>query len=139
MTMLYPPICFSHKRGPITTHDSTSRSLERRSAHRYAIFADAYFAWQEGEGQYSRGIGSTRNISDRGAFIQAVRIPPVGSGISVVLILPSIRGYTPKKSQLRGRGTVVRVVVSEGFVVEVSFRILRAEPIDVNSDFGLFC
>jgi len=48
-------------------------------------------------------------------------------------------GYAPRKSQLRGRGTVVRLVPSEGFVVDVSFRILRAGPVEVNADFGLMC
>lgn len=132
-------ICFSYKRGPITTHDCNSRSQERRSAHRYSVSADAYFAWQEREGPHFRGAGSTRNISQRGAFIQTPSAPPVGSEISVVLTLPSMSGYTPRKSQLRGRGTVVRVVPSEGFVVDVSFRILRAAPVEVNANSGLMC
>jgi hypothetical protein len=63
----------------------------------------------------------------------------VGSDISVVLTLPSMTGYTPKKSQLRGRGTVVRVVPDEGFVVDVSFRILRSERAGVDAGFGLTC
>jgi len=101
------------------------------------VSADAYFAWQEGEGKFFNGTGSTRDISDHGAFIQAVRTPPVGSDISVVLTLPNITGHATRKSQLRGRGTVVRVVPDNGFVVDVSFRILRAEPVDARAGFGL--
>ena len=124
---------------PYTTEDSNCRSEERRSARRYLVSADAYFAWQEGEGRNLNGTGSTRDISDHGAFIQAVRTPAVGSNISVVLTLPNITGHATRKSQLRGRGTVVRVVADTGFVVDVSFRILRAEPIDTRAGFGLVC
>ena len=103
------------------------------------VSADAYYAWQDREGRYFKGTGSTRDISNRGAFIQALSTPPVGSDISVVLTLPSMMSYTPKKSQLRGRGTVVRVVPEQGFVVDVSFRILRTESADMNAGFGLIC
>ena len=55
----------------------------------------------------------------------------------LTLTLSVMTGYTPKRSQLRGRGTVVRVVPDEGFVADARFGILRAERAGMKADPGL--
>ncbi len=120
------PFCFSYRRGPITTKDQKRHSQERRCTKRYLIFAKAYFEWQEAAGKYLTGTGATRDISARGVFIRSRQSPPLGTDIVVVVTLPSIMGYSSKQSQLGGRGTVTRLIQDQGFVVKVTFRILRA-------------
>lgn len=55
----------------------------------------------------------------------------------VVVTLPSLMGDTPKKSLLRGRGTVTRVIPGQGFVVEVTFRILKVDRPNIGSGFKI--
>ena len=119
----------------VTTEELNS-SQERRGAKRYAILAKACFEWQEG-GKYFTGTGPTRDISARGAFIRTHRSPPLATDVVVLITLPSLTGHSPKKSQLRGRGTVVRVIPNHGFVVDVAFRILRVSSSPRGAGFGL--
>jgi hypothetical protein len=102
------------------------RNQERRGAARYEISSHVLLEWRETDGSVHKISGSTREISARGVCIVAYRIPPLWTTVDLIVTLPRLVVSSGKGVQMRGKGTVVRVADPSRFIVEVSFRIVRA-------------
>jgi hypothetical protein len=65
------------------------------------------------------------NISAGAAYILARPSPPIGAEIEVRVAVPGVVPGAPSKSQMRGRGTVIRVMPDKGFVAKVTFHVVK--------------
>ncbi len=71
-------------------HPTTGSDPEdQRKSARYLITGMVQFRWQAVDGQWYDGIGLTRDIGKNGVFIESDSIPPVGSPLTLIAILPS--------------------------------------------------
>jgi hypothetical protein len=50
----------------------------------------ASFSWKDEEGIVHQGKGQTRNISEKGAFVEAAIVPPIGSSVELHFSLPAL-------------------------------------------------
>lgn len=62
--------------------------IERRRAIRYPLQLPASFSWKDGQGIVRQGEGRTRNISEKGAFVDAAILPPIGYIVELQFSLP---------------------------------------------------
>ena len=99
--------------------------MELRKSTRYAVSAPAFYWWERADGTLQEGQGNTLNISDRGVFILAKELPPVGKCVELDVYLPAVTG-TARAAQLHGEGTVVRTngrgAKESGFAAAVVFQ-----------------
>ena len=87
--------------------------MDLRRATRYRVHAPVIFQWIDEEGVQRQAGGFTRDISTGGIFVLSAMSPPIGTGISLEVILPSLAAAS-RGCQLKADGRVVRVE-SEGF------------------------
>jgi hypothetical protein len=121
------------KSGKATVDDAT-----KRRHRRYPISAPVRFDWVAPNGAMGLGIGTTRDISERGAFVFARKLPPVGA---VVNLWIGFRGTmaTSRARRLEVSGKVVRGEVHWdraqpcGFAVSGKTRVLNATPKEKDS------
>lgn len=64
--------------------------IEHRRAIRYPLQLPAYFSWEDEEGMVRQGEGHTRNISEKGAFVEAAIVPPIGSSVELHFSLSAL-------------------------------------------------
>jgi hypothetical protein len=64
----------------------TDHKRQRRSAVRYPLQLPVIFNWQEGETH--TGGGFTSDVSLDGALIQSAVCPPMGSELSIEILVP---------------------------------------------------
>ena len=83
-----------------------------RQHNRYRLGIPVVFAWKGAEDIRQEGIGLTRDLSVKGAFIQAATLPPSGVDVEFKAFLPSRRAAIPVP--LCGKGLVVRVDLGAG-------------------------
>jgi hypothetical protein len=95
---------------------------ERRRKRRYQVAMRAYFRWQEPDGTWRKGSGTTQNISSQGVFIVADSVPPLGD-IKLAVAVPPVRRNATGKVRLCGQGVVLRVVPNSGFATHVALRL----------------
>jgi len=106
-------------------------AMEPRKHNRYRLEIPVIFAWKGSQDVRQEGIGLTRDLSVKGAFIRATTVPPSGVNLEFKVFLPPRRAALPVP--LCGKGQVVRVdSVPErnrtGFAVATGKRIvLRAD------------
>ena len=67
-----------------------STAIERRRAIRYPLQVPASFSWVDEERILRNGEGQTRNIGEKGAFVDAAVCPPIGSTVEVHFSLPAL-------------------------------------------------
>lgn len=105
--------------------DSVLRVHERRVRTRYPIQGPVHFTWLSEAGQRARGVGTTRDISASGAFIESQSVPPRDTAVTVSAGLRS-GASDCLQTRLVGEGTVCRPEANEeggkGFAVAVTFR-----------------
>ena len=105
--------------------------IERRKARRYFLSACAFYCWERTDGTLQEAQGITRDISDRGIFILAKELPPVGKYVELDVHLPEVTG------KLHGEGIVVwtsgRDAEVTGFGASVLF---RTESSDIATALG---
>jgi hypothetical protein len=65
-------------------------AIERRRAIRYPLQLPASFSWEDEQGIARQGEGHTRNISEKGAFVEAAIVPPIGSSVELHFSLPAL-------------------------------------------------
>jgi hypothetical protein len=98
--------------------------MELRKTRRYRLSAPAFYCWERADGTLQEAQGITRDISDRGVFIVARELPPVGKFVELDVHLPGGTG-TARAAQLHGEGTVVRTsgpgAAASGFAAAVIF------------------
>lgn len=119
-----------------TAKQRTGAQMELRKSTRYLVSAPTFYWWERADGTLQGAQGITRDISDRGVFILANELPPVGKCVELDVYLPAVPG-TARAAQLHGEGTVVRVngggATESGFAAEVVF---RAESSDAGKVLG---
>ena len=75
--------------------------------------------------------GITHDISDRGVFVLAKELPPVGKCVELDIHLPTFGG-SARAAQLHGEGTVVRTTArgatESGFAASVLFQTGSPDP-----------
>ena len=102
-----------------------------RKYNRYRLEIPVIFAWKGSQDVRQQGIGLTRDLSLKGAFIRATTLPPSGVNLEFKVFLPPSRAAMPVP--LCGKGHVVRVDSAPdrkhtGFAVATGKRIvLRGE------------
>lgn len=76
-----------------------------RASIRFPLEAAVVFSWTDEKGNRQQGQGSSRDISERGAFVFAADCPPVGSNVELRIPLEGL----PDTTRIDLDGCVVRV------------------------------
>lgn len=76
-----------------------------RATIRFPLEAPVAFRWTDENGNRQQGEGSSRDISERGAFVFAAACPPVGSNVELRIPLEGL----PDATGIDLEGCVVRV------------------------------
>jgi hypothetical protein len=111
-------------------------AVELRKSRRYRLLAPASFLWERLDGLLQEDRGTVRDISDRGVYLTANIVPPLGAHLEVDVCLPPLETGSGAV-QLHGEGTVVRVDRQadnvQGFAAAVTFQTEAASgPTIVN-------
>jgi len=108
-----------------TTKQRIGAQMELRKATRYPVNAPALYSWEGADGTLQESQGITLDICDRGVFILAKEVPPVGKCVELDVRLPAVAG-TARAALLHGEGTVVRTsgrgTKESGFAAAVVFQ-----------------
>ena len=86
--------------------------IERRRAIRYPLQLPATFSWEDQEGIVRQGEGHTRNISEKGAFVHAAILPPIGSAVELHFSLPALSN-SGRKMHVQHKGKTLRLGSTE--------------------------
>ena len=87
-------------------------TAERRKYNRYRLELPVIFSWKDARGILQKGVGLTRVMSIRGAFIFATRPPPLNASLDLEVYLPPTSAAQPPR--LHGQGQVFRVESAHG-------------------------
>jgi hypothetical protein len=82
--------------------------IERRRAIRYPLELPASFSWRDEERITRQGEGRTRNISEKGAFVDAAIFPPIGSSVELHFSLPALSD-SGRQMHVQHTGEAVRL------------------------------
>jgi PilZ domain len=99
------------KRGELISRSRGSpwrAAIERRQAIRYPLQLAATFTWEDEEGILRQGEGNTRNISEKGAFVYAAILPPIGSSVELHFSLPALSD-SGRKMHVQHTGETLRL------------------------------
>ena len=86
--------------------------MERRRAIRYPLQVPASFSWEGEQGIEVQGEGRTRNISEKGVFVDAAICPPIGSSVELNFSLPAIPD-AERGMNVEHKGEIVRLEGTE--------------------------
>lgn len=75
---------------------------------RYPLQLPATFSWEDELSIVRQGKGHTRNISEKGAFVDAVICPQIGSSVELHFSLPALSG-SGLAMHVQHRGETVRL------------------------------
>jgi PilZ domain-containing protein len=107
---------------------------------RYPLRSPVSFTWFSRDGEPRNAKGTSRNIGEGGAYIQARNCPPVGAQIILVFRFPHLPEFA-RFHQLEMSGQVVRAEVLPnskgmwGFAVSSAWTIMAASD-DLNGEEG---
>lgn len=105
--------------------------MERRRATRYAVSAPALYRWERADGTLQEAQGTTLDICDRGVYVLAKQLPPLGAHLRLDVHLPPV-SETARSVQLQGEGTVLRTSgqgpMGSGFAAAVVFQTGSSDP-----------
>ncbi len=82
--------------------------MEHRGAIRYPLQVPASFSWEDEQQIMRQGEGRTRNISEKGVFVDAAICPPIGSSVELHFSLPPLPG-SERKMQVKHTGETLRL------------------------------
>jgi hypothetical protein len=82
--------------------------IERRRAIRYPLQLPASFSWKDEERIVRHGEGNSRNISEKGAFVDAAILPPIGSSVELHFSLPAFSDKA-RKMHVQYTGETLRL------------------------------
>jgi hypothetical protein len=96
---------------------------------RYPVRAPVSFSWNDENGNPCEGQGTSRDVSETGAFVFAPACPPAGAHVKLGIVLVELPGPT-KIVRMEVDGRVLRVeqstaAGSSGFAVLTKDTILR--------------
>jgi hypothetical protein len=114
-----------------------STAIERRRAIRYPLQLSASFLWMDEEGILRQDEGNTRNVSENGAFVDAVTLPPIGSSVELHFSLPSGPDATGKM-HVQYTGETLRLEGTELGEHSGGFAIVRREIVWHDEDGNNF-
>jgi len=97
--------------------------LERREHTRYAVHALIEFEWMEA-GVLRRGQGVTRDISQKGMFIDSNTVPPTKADLEVDVVFQDI-ARVPTGLRMRARSFVIRSELVSDRRAQHGFAILN--------------
>ena len=103
-------------------------AIERRRAIRYPLQLPASFSWKDEQGIVQRGEGCTRNISDKGAFVDAAILPPIGSSVELHFSLPALLD-AERKMHVQHTGETLRLERTEQEENSGGFAITSRETV----------
>ena len=86
--------------------------IERRRAIRYPLQLPASFSWEDEKGIVRQGEGHTRNISEKGAFVDAAILPPIGYSVELHFSLPALSD-SGRKMRVLHTGETLRLEGTE--------------------------
>jgi PilZ domain len=79
----------SDKKGVSRSERANTDRSSQRSDMRYPVKARVDFWWQ-GEDRAFNGNGTSRDVSEKGAFVVAPTIPPLGTDVGLTFFLPKL-------------------------------------------------
>ena len=92
-----------------------------RATIRFPLEAHVAFRWTDENGNRQQGEGSSRDISERGAFVFAVACPPMGSNVELRIPLEGL----PDANWIDLAGCVVRVEQAHSEKGSSGFAVFR--------------
>jgi hypothetical protein len=87
--------------------------MESRGAIRYPLQLPVTFSWDGERGIVRHGEGCTRNISEKGVFVDAAICPPIGSSIELHFSLPALQD-SMRIMHVQHTGETLRLEGAEG-------------------------
>jgi hypothetical protein len=96
--------------------------MEHRGGIRYPLQVPASFSWEDEQQIMRQGEGRTRNISEKGVFVDAAICPPIGSSVELNFSLPAILD-SERKMHVKHTGETLRLEMtgqgkqSSGFAI----------------------
>ena len=111
--------------------------MERRRAIRYPLQVPAFFSWEDHEGILRHGTGRTRNISEKGAFVEAAILPPIGSSIKLHFSLPVLPDAV-RNMHVKFKGRALRLEGTEQGEHASGFAIMGDEVVWRYGDKNIF-
>jgi hypothetical protein len=128
--------CFAKTRELLSHSAGSPRStaIEHRRAIRCPLQVPASLSWVDEERIFRHGEGQTRNIGEKGAFVDAAICPPIGSTVEVRFSLPALsnsgRGmyvqHTGEVLRLEGRKQGAQI---DGFAITSREVVWRLEDV----------
>jgi len=98
----------------------------RAEGYSYPLQLPATFSWDGGQGIVRHGEGCTRNISERGVFVDAAICPPIGSSIELAYSLPALPGSSrPHARSSHGRNLRLEAAEPGEHSVVLQSRVAR--------------
>jgi len=88
----------------------------------------ASFSWKDEQGIVRRGEGHTRNISEKGAFVDAAILPPIGSSVELHFSLPALLD-AERKMHVQHTGETLRLERTEQGENSGGFAITSRETV----------
>jgi hypothetical protein len=114
------------ERRSLPHHDKTA---QQRADMRYPVKARVDFWWRSGD-QNCAGTGTSRDVSEKGAFVLASAQPPIGADVGLTFFLPKLsKAIAAVRMEVEGK--VIRVEGEDtaqkyaGFAVLTTAAILR--------------
>jgi hypothetical protein len=86
--------------------------IEHRGAIRYPLQLPVFFSWEDEQGIMRQGEGLTRNISEKGVFVDAAILPPIGSPVKLHFSLP-VLPEAERKMSVEHTGETLRLEGTE--------------------------
>jgi hypothetical protein len=84
------------------------RMVNQRLAVRYELRARVEFCWIDDQGISRHGVGRTRDVSTRGAYVLGSAWPPKGTPVAMNIEIP-FSPATARVLRVQTEGRVVRV------------------------------
>jgi hypothetical protein len=81
--------------------------VDARNYNRYRLEIPVTYSWMSAQRTQQQGVGMTRDLSVRGAYIFATDPPPLNASIGLKALLPP--GSAALPLQMFGQGEVVRI------------------------------
>ena len=106
-----------------------------RNSIRFPLQARVAFQCRDREGNQGEAEGTSRDISEKGAFVLTVDSPPVGANVELRLLLPRL-DEARAATRIDIQGTVLRVEevhagrYKSGFAVLTTEATLRENDVD---------
>jgi PilZ domain len=76
---------------------------------RYPVKVQVFFSWHDGEGHRCQGEGTSRDMSETGAFVLASACPPPGANLELRVCLTALPDLS-RSLNVEFEGRVLRTV-----------------------------